>query len=445
MDQESIEWTAYLTDDVWYLPEPDPVGYKAEDQPFDFNPWPTLKQQMTCAQHPDGGVNCCWRRCLNEPFMGFDERIATLGHFGVGFPDGYQPVTVPGSFTLTNYEIGDSSILDNNILDRELSFGGNDATAPNQSIESAPRCEDDTPSDPPQVWGELPELEEEPYKEPFESTSSGEETISTPVAEHTSVPDQESNAEVALYEPETVCAAAAAPAQCPTSRDSFDEHAALAFLAKSVRSASEEREAWVPEAPTPAANPPRKYRRKRLTHNLSAEFVNHDECDSDSDYTPDTKAKKRARATSAAVDHMPTTKTRVSKMQKVWHAIKVPRGPPNRRKPTAQQTAALHMTVETAHTITEYASTADKAHFAAKAKQASFALKAMFICPQADFQYGDIDVSREAFSRLNEAFDEKQKSAARNSYGRNVQEVVLADQAVEAIFARYAQSAEVIL
>ncbi|EGX88120.1 hypothetical protein CCM_09256 [Cordyceps militaris CM01] len=123
MDQGMIDWTAFLTDDAWFLPDPSPAGAELVADVESRAAWDEPPPQ--CAQHPQASADCCWRRAfLDSRAVGFEEEVAALGHFGMGFPDGCYPETVPGSFTATHVECGPpSSVLDDEILDMDETSG----------------------------------------------------------------------------------------------------------------------------------------------------------------------------------------------------------------------------------------------------------------------------------------------------------------------------------
>ncbi|KAM3560218.1 hypothetical protein ARSEF4850_003755 [Beauveria asiatica] len=139
MKQGIIDWTAFLEDDddTWFLPDPPPAGVQLIDAPP-----PYLGSDPSCDEMPECLADCFWGRSnFNGPFTGFEERVAALGHFGMGFPEGHLPETVPGSFTGTEVEQGRSTLLD--AVQKEVGLSkfvvsetGQDARAPPTSSKA---------------------------------------------------------------------------------------------------------------------------------------------------------------------------------------------------------------------------------------------------------------------------------------------------------------------
>ncbi|KAM3508223.1 hypothetical protein MY11210_006823 [Beauveria gryllotalpidicola] len=428
MEQGIIDWTAFLEDDddTWFLPDPAPAGVELIDAPP-----PYIGSDLSRDELQECSADCLWGRSfLNGPFTGFEERVAALGHFGMGFPEGRLPETVPGTFTGTEVEQGRSnSVLDDDILDMDRSRESSDDCTRDDSagilrdnesqIELSIGTLDKSDS-----------VQQEPGLSRFEIPDTGEDARTPPASSKKDFVDGESVTDMdrtdhelpnAVTCPSNIAAGKCLEYQGIPDHEDVEEHSGHI---------PEERDDWVPESAVEMTRRPKKYQRKRRVYKGS-EFVGPDQPDSDSDYTPDPRQKKRALITTPARKRQ----NAVAKKPKLWFA---------KSRANASKKATLADKIDKG-TAVDYAPIANKAQFAASAKRARFALEATTIRQQSDISHEDADNAPYAFSQLYKEFQRAKQQTISKGSNRNIQQVVFADRAVDAEFAKFAVAAEVII
>lgn len=435
MHQGMIDWTSFLTDDPWFLPDPPPAGMELADAlPTNVETGSSLEDLLKCPWHPNPSEDCCWRRAANDPFMGVEESVAGLGHFGVGFPNGHYPETVPGSFTRTRLELGlPLSTIDASFLDRAWNHGNDDGCFPD-TTEAKVSQEDQGQSERSLVRADPVELSQETF-----------EMINV------TMEDSEEHAvySEAILDPGTARPEPAAAAACPTStstdqctiyQDVIEQKTGKRPADKNYKDESDDRAG----PPAKVARRPGKYQRKRKFQDLdnSSEIIQTGQDDSDSDYAPDPRKKKRARITTPKVYKTPPAtakKPRRLKGKQVWYATNT--------SPAAEYRINARMPARDREigvaAVANYVPNANNARFAATAKRARYAFEATTVRPQPGVRYEDAEDAQYMYSKLQEEFQSVKEQATGS--GRNVQQVVFADRAGDATFAEYATSAEMII
>lgn len=438
MDQNNLGWTALLTDDAWFLSEPLPTGAELYPQPPDVHSSQSLSEAWKSGQQATDMAGCPWRFNAIDPFMGCDARTARLGGFGMGFPDGELPETVPGWFTGTAIELGQRNVLDDDILFKDLSFKASAGVAAIDHYAPHPGV---LRGESPSIMLESDEDEQQSYMSTAVTSFEVEESVATSIEEQDLVAcAAATDCETANNESAALCPTTTGGNMHLENQVASVEQRICEHLPVFLDNTAEESDAWVPEYHTETVQKPKKYQRKRKMQNLSAEIVAPEDCDSDSDYTPDPRSTKRARKLSSTAYFRPEkTPQKLPKARQGWH---VKDNYQQRRQPVAQHKPAK------LPTIPEYAKKANQANFAAVAKRARYALAATVLQPGPGPGYmdSDLEVARQAFSQLNEAFDPiNEHQMSLKGCNRALQQVVYANSAVEAMFARHATSAEVIL
>ena len=366
--------------------------------------------------------------------MGVEESVAGLGHFGVGFPNGHYPETVPGSFTRTRLELGlPLSTIDASFLDRAWNHGNDDGCFPD-TTEAKVSQEDQGQSERSLVRADPVELSQETF-----------EMINV------TMEDSEEHAvySEAILDPGTARPEPAAAAACPTStstdqctiyQDVIEQKTGKRPADKNYKDESDDRAG----PPAKVARRPGKYQRKRKFQDLdnSSEIIQTGQDDSDSDYAPDPRKKKRARITTPKVYKTPPAtakKPRRLKGKQVWYATNT--------SPAAEYRINARMPARDREigvaAVANYVPNANNARFAATAKRARYAFEATTVRPQPGVRYEDAEDAQYMYSKLQEEFQSVKEQATGS--GRNVQQVVFADRAGDATFAEYATSAEMII
>ncbi|KAM3520027.1 hypothetical protein NHJ13051_007105 [Beauveria bassiana] len=428
MEKGIIDWTAFLEDDddTWFLPDPAPAGAELIDAPL-----PYLGSDSSCAEMPECSAYCFWGRSnFNGPFTGFEERVAALGHFGMGFPEGHLPETVPGTFTGTEVEYGRSDlVLDDGILDMGRSRDSSDDCTRDDRAGILP----DNESQIELSIGALEKLDavqKEPGLSEFAIPETGQDARPALASSKKDSVGGESVIDVDRMDHAlsnaVACPHNIADGECLGYQGTSDQD-----VEKHSGYIPEERDGWVPEPVVEMKRGLKKYQRKRNLHQ-SSKFVGPDQYDSDSDYTPEPRQKKRARITTAPARKVQSA---VAKKPNVWFAK-------GRAKPLKKATLAEKVDKKTA---VDYAPVANKAQFAASAKRARFALEATTIRQQSGISDEDAENAPYTFDQLYKEFQRaKQRTIVKGS-NRNMQQVIFADRAVDAEFAEFAVAAEVII
>lgn len=446
MDEGMMDWTAVLTDEPWFLPDPSPAGTElAAALPTSAETWPSLNDLTCCPWLPNPPVDCCWRRARDDPFVGVEESVAGFGHFGVGFPDGYFPETVPGSFTITNLELGSSPyVVDTTFLDRVWNPGSDDGCSPDTTGAKASQDDKD------QSEQSLAITDHAEFSQESPEISNATREYSDKIAMVTSkTGDEDAMNRAAISDADTWTPDAATAAACPSSITSNQcaryLNAATQETAKRPSDENYDEIDGLAGPPAKITPRPRKYQRKRKFKELdnSSGITKTEKDDSDSDYAPDHRKKKRARIPTSTVYTTPPTtakKPRRLKGKQVWYATNsasaAKKSRINTKKSARDQEAGVTA-------VANYANNANTARFAGIAKRARYALEATTIRPQPGMQYEGPEEARYAFYELQEEFErEKLKGTGSN---RNVSQVVFAERAGDAMFAEYATSAEMII
>ncbi|KAM3502738.1 hypothetical protein MY10362_004648 [Beauveria mimosiformis] len=426
MEQGIIDWTAFLEDDDdnWFLPDPPPAGVELIDAPLPY-------LGSSCDEVPECSADCFWGRSnFNGPFAGFEERVAALGHFGMGFPEGHLPETVPGTFTGTEVEQGRSTLVDDGILDIGRCRDSSDDCTRDDSAGILP----DNESQIELSIGTLEKsdaVQQEPGSSELASSETGQDTRPAPASSKKDFMGGDAVTDVDRMDHALSNAVA-----CPnnTADGEYLEYQGTSDhedIGKHSGYVLEERDDWVPEPVVEMKHAPKKYQRKRKIQK-SSEFGGQDQCDSDSDYTPEPRQKKRARITT------PPARNRQragAKKPNVWFAK-------GRTKPLKKATLAHNVDKGTA---VDYAPIANKAQFATSAKRARFALEATTIRRQSGISDENVENAPYTFSELYKEFQRAKQQTIGKGSKRNIQQVVFADRAVDAEFAQFAVAAEVII
>ncbi|KAM3432353.1 hypothetical protein NHJ13734_006896 [Beauveria thailandica] len=376
MEQGIIDWTAFLEDDddTWFLPDPPPAGVQLIDAPL-----PYLGSDPSCDEMPECLADCFWGRSnFNGPFTGFEERVAALGHFGMGFPEGHLPETVPGSFTGTEVEQGRSTLVDDGILDTGRSRDSSDDCTRDDSARILPDNESQVEL-PIETLHKLDAVQKEVGLSKFAVSETGEDARTPPTSSKADAVDSESVTDADRTDhalPNSVaCLNNIAVGKCLEYQGTPDPD----YVEKLSGYIAEERE-------------PRQKKRARIT-------------------TP--PARKRESV--------------VAKKPNVWFAK-------GRAKPLKKATLADNVDKGTA---VDYAPKANKAHFAASAKRARFALAATTIRQQSGISDENVENASFTFSQLSKEFQRAKKRTIGKGSNRNIQQVIFADRAVDAEFADF--------
>lgn len=442
-----MDWTAVLTDEPWFLPDPSPAGTELADAPpTSVETWQSLEDLTSCPWRSNPSVDCCWRRALDDPFVGVEESVAGLGHFGVGFPDGYLPETVPGSFTITNLELGSSPcIVDTTFLDRVWNPGGDDGCFPDTTGARSSQDDKDQSEQSLAITDPVEFSEESPG---ISNTTRDHSDKIAMVTSKTGDEDAMYPYRAAILDTDAWTSDAAAAAACPSSITSnkcamYLDAAAQETAKRPLDEDYDESDDW---AGPPAKMTPRptKYQRKRKYRELdnSSRIIKTEKDDSDSDYAPDPRKKKRARTPTSTVYKTPPAtakKPRRLKGKQIWYATNSASAAKfriNIKRLAPDQEVAVA-------TVANYATNADTARFAGIAKRARYALEATTICPQRGIRYEAPENARHTFFELQEDLIEAKQQGTGSS--RNVSQVVFAERAGDAMFAEYATSAEMII
>ncbi|OAA36711.1 hypothetical protein BBO_07990 [Beauveria brongniartii RCEF 3172] len=428
MEQGIIDWTAFLEDDdeTWFLPDPPPAGVELIDAPL-----PYLGSDLSCDEMPECSADCFWGRSnFNGPFMGFEERVAALGHFGMGFPEGHLPETVPGSFTGTEVEHGRSTLVDDGILNMGRSRDSSDDCTRDDSAGILPENES-------QIELSIGTLDNSDAVQQGSGSSelafseTGQDARPAPASSKKDSVGGESVTDVDRTDHElpnaVACPNNIADGECLEYQGTSDHE----DVEKHSGYIPEERDDWVPEPAVEMKRGPKKYQRKRKIQK-SSECFGQDQCDSDSDYTPEPRQKKRARITTPPARKRQSV---VAKKPNVWFAK-------GRSKSLKKATLADNVDKGTA---VDYAPIANKAQFAASAKRARFALEATTIRRQSGISDENVENAPYTFSQLYKEFQRAKQQTIGKGSNRNIQQVVFADRAVDAEFAEFAVAAEAII
>ncbi|OAR00111.1 hypothetical protein LLEC1_06790 [Akanthomyces lecanii] len=452
MDKAMLDWTAFLTDEPWFLPDPPPAGIELPDAlPTNTETWPSQYDFLNCPWHPNPSVDCCWRRPLNDPFVGVEERVAGLGHFGIGFPEGHCPDTVPGSFTATHVELGRSSnFVETSILDRISSHGSDDGCF-RDGADAKASNEDEGQKEQPVAISHPVELSQEEFEMPNVAMADCDRTaMIAPMSSGEHAADSDAILDLDIDRPKPV-AAVACPTAVPEDQCTIYQHFLTQEIAeRHADKTCEEEGGALAGPPVKAARGPGKYQRKRKfqTFDDSSGLLNAEEDDSDSDYTPDPRKKKRSRIMPTSTYKTPPAtgkKPRKPKGKQVWYATSSSSARKIRvdtKKSTRDRVTGGAVATNYAPNV-NYAPNANYARFTVIAKRARYALEASTIRPQPGSDYQDLKDVRNAFYGLQEEFKRVKQEATGGS--RNVQQVVFADRAGDATFAEYATSAEMII
>ncbi|OAA58269.1 hypothetical protein ISF_06808 [Cordyceps fumosorosea ARSEF 2679] len=469
MEQGITDCTAFLDNDAWFLPEPPPAGAELVDAPppadFDENGQNPCEQLPSCQKHAATSPDCCRQQSLlGDPFMGFE--VPPLGHFGVGFPDGHYPETVPGSFTATEVELGQRwSIFDDELFPDPGE--GTNKVAPRDEAAVESPWEDEWPrdfsSETPDQAEFPPEVDDLPDVGLVERAASIEaESVSA--EEHSECSESASSFDGG--KPESVTTDGWSPTIAEDrglTRKEIIQHGIVDeptshtqeqlpyHMQEDLGTQTAEKDDYLCKSAAEIAPRPRQYSRKRKTPK-SSEFI--DPCDSDSEYTPGACKKKQPRIaptprgqnakTTAAIRSMKAK----AGLKTAWNArprsstkprIKSQNAAPRPRETETQQQA-----------ITEYASFANRAEFAASATRARFALQATVLRQELGAAGGAAEEEAErlalALPRLEEEFESvKERTNAGKDPVRTAQQARFADSAGDAVFARVAIAAEVLI
>ncbi|KAM3550573.1 hypothetical protein MY1884_008182 [Beauveria asiatica] len=399
MKQGIIDWTAFLEDDddTWFLPDPPPAGVQLIDAPP-----PYLGSDPNCDEMPECLADCFWGRSnFNGPFTGFEERVAALGHFGMGFPEGHLPETVPGSFTGTEVEQGRSTLVGDGILDTGRSRDSSDDCTRDDSAGILPDNESQVEL-PIETLHKLDAVQKEVGWSKFVVSETGQDARTPPTSSKADAVDSESVTDADRTDHALPSSIAylnnIAVGKCLEYQDTPDPD----YVEKLSGYIAEERGDWVPEPAVEVKRGPKKYHRKRKLQKIS-EFDGQ--------------------------DHV------VAKKPNVWFAK-------GRAKPLKKATLADNVDKGTA---VDYAPIANKAHFAASAKRARFALGATTIRQQSGISDENVENASFTFSQLSKEFQRAKKWTIGKGSNRNIQQVIFADKAVDAEFAEFALAAEVII
>ncbi|XWX01290.1 hypothetical protein V2A60_009316 [Cordyceps javanica] len=446
MEQCVIDWTVFLADDVRFLPDPPPAGVELVDAPSAGIGNERGRDEISsCSRHPDTPADCYRRHAsLIGTVLGIEEEVAALGHFGVGFPEGLYPETVPGSFTATTFECGKpASITHDDILDMDGSQEGR-GDCVSESARAGTSWEDDWQGEPLLlISGAVDPCQRQSYGSELDMSATDEAVVHELAAasqyevlgESLSVSDE--------AKPQS-----STPAHCPTSDDLgqcviYQEDLNYENTGNPTSNGLTEDDDCVPEL---AANTKRRPKKKRRKHNKqsfsqSSELIEPGQSDSDSDYAPDSPKKMWARR---AYTRRPAAAAKLPRKRKepqVWRtksrlAVEDPRSNTKNYPRPARDTTVL----------ADYAPVANKAQFAASATRARFALEATTLRRQPGVPYGDPEDAQHAFCKLQERFYEaKQRTVGVGTGHRNKQQVLFADKAGDAVFARHAVAAEVLI